>query len=372
MNLRKIKEALVPVVEKIQPVVRVAERVAQVAVHLKQPTVLGVTSMVATGLASVAEQIGNGKTPGWSIDVMMSRGQLIEALESAGARVTIHKGGGGEWAECHMHSMYFSINDRGTLSTAHAGGPPFMEWLRQAIDKALPTVVDVRRRAGDRGHRDSFESRPVTLSKYDNDQATEILQATKPLLEGGRCILLDGRPGVGKTTLAQIIAREANIGRIVLLEGPIVGSARGEYNTAECAPPSAGDFNESLRLLSPGVIIVDDVDKVHLSLANLEAMRKAAGLVILTANNGTFDEVLDGAMMRAGRVDEVFTIKPKHVSRDAPFDKLTDEQWQEVCEWPIAYLNEVKKRLIARPHDLRLADLKSRLERKTRSGSVLR
>lgn len=124
-------------------------------------------------------------------------------------------------------------------------------------------------------------------------------------------------------------------------------------------------------MLSPGVAIIDDVDKVNLTLPELEAIRSRARLVILTSNNGQYDEVLDGALMRAGRVDEVFSIRPVFVPREAPFDKLDDAEWEEVREWPIAYLTEVKKRLVARPHDLRLEDLRARMLRKTRSGDHL-
>src|SRR5690606_18515457 len=128
----------------------------------------------------------------------------------------------------------------------------------------------------------------------------------------------------------------------------------------------------SLRLLSPGVVVVDDVDKVHLPLRMLEGLREAAKLVILTANNGCYDEVLDGALMRAGRVDEVFSIDPIPFPRRPPFDRLAEKDWMEVSMWPVAYLKEVEKRLMHRPNDIRLDDLRARLAKKTRSGDILR
>ncbi len=125
------------------------------------------------------------------------------------------------------------------------------------------------------------------------------------------------------------------------------------------------------RIANPAVIILDDIDKVKVDLGELEMLRQVCDLLLLTANNGQHDEVLDAALMRVGRVDEVFTVKPEHRLRRAPFDLLDDAVWTEVQEWPISYLNEIEARLRLRPHELRLDDLRTRIAKKTRSGDFL-
>jgi hypothetical protein len=367
------KERLVPVVSALQPAARVAERIAAVAVHIKTPSLTGIAGVAGTALSALSDQLGNSKAPMWSLDMLVSRGQLIQAFREAGARVVVTRNtDGSEYVECRAAGMVFWIHAGGSVGICSESVELFVEWLRQALDRVLPPAIGVRRKIA--SDRETYESRPLTLSTYENKQADEILAATLPLVDdAGRCILLDGRPGVGKTTMAQIIARKARLGRVVLLDAGVVGAPHDETGAVSFGhPPSSGDMRDAIKTLSAGVVIVDDIDKVRISLAKLEALRSASRLVILTANNGQYDEVLDAALMRAGRVDEVFTIEPSPLGRDAPFDALTDAQWTEVCQWPVAYLNEVKKRLHGRPGALRLDDLRTRLARKTRSGDVLK
>lgn len=365
------RERLMPVVTTLQPAARIAERVANIAVHMQRPTLTGIVGVAGTGLSALADALGNSRAPSWTLDMFVARGVLIEAVREAGAKVVITKQpDSSEHVACTAPGMTFWIHQAGSVGICTDNAAGFVEWLKQALNRVLPAALTVQRKATQQG--ESYEHRAASLSHYDNEQARAILAATLPLIDGGRCILLDGRPGVGKTTMAQIIARDSGLGRVVLLSNAMVGVPRdmGSYPTA-CAPAS-GSFRDSLHALSPGVVIVDDVDKISISLGRLEELRSAARLVILTANNGQYDEVLDGALMRAGRVDEVFTVAPSALGREAPFDTLTDEEWDEVCQWPVAYVNEVRKRLALRPGELRLDDLRVRLTKKTRSGEVLR
>jgi hypothetical protein len=378
MTKRRITDAIIPVVARLQPMARIAERVAQLAVHMQRPTPLGVAGMAATGLAALADHLGNSRGPGRNVSTLLSTGQVIDALREAGAALTVTKHhDGSDFVSGSVHAVRFCLNPNGSISTFSDVDDGFVEWMRQAFDRVLPSVVGVRGQPASRSDRPSgYEASPLRLTALDSEQATQIIDATLPLLGEGRCILLNGRPGVGKTTLAQIIARSAGLGRTVILEPAVVGAERGDgfgdgMPTAErCI--RGGDLRDAIRLLSPGVAIVDDVDKVRLSLANLEAIRAAAKLVILTANNGQHDEVLDGALTRAGRVDEVFEIAPVAVARVAPFDRLDDAAWAEVSQWPIAYVTELRKRLATRPDNLRLDDLRERLTKRTRSGESLR
>jgi hypothetical protein len=126
-----------------------------------------------------------------------------------------------------------------------------------------------------------------------------------------------------------------------------------------------------LRMFSPGVVIVDDVDKFTMPLPALEMLRAESRLVIMTANNGRHDTVLDAALMRPARIDEVFTVASDKPHRREPFEMLSDAEWEEICEWPCAYVNEVEKRLRAHAGDLRLDELRQRMKLRTRSGEQL-
>lgn len=365
------KQRIAPIVSTMQPAARVAERVMQVAVHLRKPTLLSVVGVASTGLSALAAEISQPTASGRSINLMISTAHALKAFAEAGVRIRTHRfSDSSELYECTCNGFLFSIDQRSTLTFHSASTASMIEWMRQVIDRTLPIALDVRALHGERAA--CYESQPLRLTHHTSRQAELITAATLPLLANGRCVLLDGRPGVGKTTLAQIIARESGLGRVVMLSADVVGYAySGSGNVTGSAGASSG-LRDELRLLSPGVIIVDDVDKVRIPLDRLEDLRNSARLVVLTANNGEFDDVLDGAIMRAGRVDEVFTIAPVEQPRAAPFDALDDTEWAEVSQWPVAYLNEVRLRLQHRPGDVRLDDLRQRLTRKTRSGEVLR
>lgn len=372
-RVQKLKKAIAPAVNAVQPVVKVAERVMRVAVHLQKPTPLSVFGLVSTGLAALSEQLRESSGPGWTLNFYTVRGQVLKAITEAGVELEAYRPGeddNNEYAMGKLGSFKFCVQPSGDVMTYAPVTDEFIEWLRQALDRVLPAAVEVRAQQDNVRDSTRYEARAIALSSHENEQADAILAATRPLLEGGRCILLDGKPGVGKTTMAQIIARKADLGRTVMLTADALGASSG------CSFPAvsmgSSSIKERLTFLSPGVVIVDDIDKLDLSLSKIEAMRAVSKLVILTANNGSYDEVLDGALMRAGRVDEVFSIAPVEFPRVAPFDKLADDEWTEVKEWPVAYINEVRKRLQSRPDELRLEDLRARLTRRTRSaGGVL-
>ena len=361
------RERLRPMVEKVAPAVRVAERVTQFAVQLQKPTsVLGAVGLASAAISGVREALG-GQTPTGgmcSIETMAQRAWIIAAFERAGATLVherLESGRDMSMVSLHGQSMRIFADDSIGIPFISA---EMVEWLRQLLDPVLPNVLAVHRADGE-GGTPHYEVEPVKLAAIDSRQAAEIWASTQPLLGGGRCILIEGRPGVGKTTMAQAIARRAELGRVLLLDANVVG---GDTETGR---GPRGDLPHTLRLMSAGVIVVDDIDKAYLPLKTIEDLRRSAKLVIFTANNGQHDAVLDGAMMRAGRVDEVFPVAPEHSDRRAPFDRLADAEWEEVREWPIAYLNEVEKRLVHRPHDLRLPDLRARLSRRVRSGDEL-
>lgn len=361
----------------LQPVTRAVERVAHIAVHLQRPTVMGLVGVAGTAINSISDSMSEHNGPNSTVMSMIAQGIVADALRELGGQIVMHsRGDNTDNVDCLLGGQQITVCPNGAILfwCSNSEAIDILERMRKAFDRVLPAAVSVNRRASSGQHNSEpmYETRDLALPSYQGGQAKRILDATLPLIEGGRVILLNGKPGVGKTTMAQLIARDAKLGRTVLLGGDVVGSrADSSFLGARAPVMVRSSVEESLRLFSPGVAIVDDVDKISMSLSTLEELRKAARLVVLTANNGEHDSVLDGAFIRAGRVDEVFEVEPVAHPRVAPFDRLTDAEWDEVSQWPIAYTVEVEKRLRTRPDNVRLDDLRSRLQRRTRSGVFL-
>lgn len=365
-----------PLVQKVEPAARLAERVLTFAVQAQGP----LTPLKAIGLASVGintlKDLSDARPPsGWDLDMMVSRDLVLEAFKGGGA--TVRRASRERHEDVialmlHGEEIYVSVN--GSLRLPAFPSPEFYEWLCQMFNRVLPSVLVIGPGSGN----DKYQCTPGKLTGLRSKQGAEIAASTRPLLEGGRSILINGRPGVGKSTMAQEIALAMDLGRTVVLEAGAVGYRKtnqlvsGSTNGKETVSSSgSGSFAMTLQLLSPGVVIIDDVDKIDLPLQDLEAIRQVSKLVILTSNNGEFDDVLDAAEIRPGRIDEVFNVKPEHTNRRPPFDKLSDTDWETVRDWPIASLNELEKRLNNRDTDIRLQDIGDRLTRKTRSGNSM-
>lgn len=371
------RELVRPYVQKVEPVTRIAERVVSLAVHIqdKKLTPLSVIGLASVGLNSLKDLTEHGQPSGWNIDLMVSKSYTVEALQGGGA--TVHpppRDRHVDGLRLQLHGEDLHLCKDGSLTLPAAPSPEFFEWLCQMFDRVLPSVITV----GPGNGEDRFQCTPGKLTHLRSIQGGKIAEATRDLLEGGRCILINGKPGVGKSTMAQEIALLLGLGRTVIFEPGAIGSKKEGsriYNNAETvkAPSSSGGASlmMTVQLLRPGVVIIDDVDKIHLALSELEALRAVAKLVILTSNNGEYDDVLDASETRPGRVDEVFQVEPEHSSRRPPFDQLSDDEWAEVSVWPIASLNELEKRLKLRGGDVRLEDLRARLKKKTRSGDKM-
>lgn len=372
------RELVRPYVQKVEPVTRIAERVVSLAVHIqdKKLTPLSVIGLASVGLNSLKDLTEYGQPSGWNINLMVSKNYTIEALQGGGATVHRPPGDRPDSIRLQLHGESLYLCKDGSLTLPAVPSPEFFEWLCQMYDRVLPPVLSVGPGSGG----DQYQCTPGKLTHLCSVQGARIAEATRLLLDGGRCILINGKPGIGKSTMAQEIARLLGLGRTIIFEPGAVGSKKEFYgsriehsNNAPKATASSGcaSLMMTLQLLRPGVVIIDDIDKINLALSDLEALRTVAKCVILTSNNGEYDDVLDAAETRPGRIDEVFNVVPEHTNRRPPFDQLSEDEWEEVSVWPIASLNELEKRLQLRGGDVRLDDLRARLKKKTRSGDKM-
>ena len=355
------KQRIAPVLNSVRPATKVIESVANIAVHLKKPTIFGVAMAASAGANALRDFITEPAGQGTHFYLSFSREYLIGALVKVGARTTkVETGDGNTYVDVELGDLRLRMFDDASVYVNQVVGTQFIKWLRDLLDPGLPPIMNIQRSQD--GKVTSLSQEPITLT---SKQGAHILSQTMPMLKNGRhrTILLTGIPGVGKSTMAQEIAQATKLGRIVHLDPLMVGSERNGVGNRVIG------IETGLTLLNPGVVIVDDIHRINLSLLNLETIRKVAKLVILTANLPKDDdgETLDGAEIRSGRIDEVFEIIPEHNTRQPPFDKLPDDVWERVKFWPIAFLNDLELRLIERPDNLRIDDLERRVGLKTKT-----
>ncbi len=356
----------------VEPYTRVAERVAMLAVHAKNVTPLGMFGLASSAANALREHLQQSTVPESApmFSIPIGAEHLAAAYRAAGAEVAIeeratHNGEQGRLVKIvdGVHAATVYLN--GDVSASDPSG--FKARLTAVLDASLPQAFALSRSPSDVWH-----SEEVALTGYSSKQGAAIAACVRPMLgDGGRVVLLNGKPGVGKSTMAQEIADLIG-GRVVLVRQGVFAPRDDGHVTS--AAPRSGEI--AISTISPSVIVIDDVDKIYLSLPALETFRSVARLVILTANNGEHDDVLDAAIVRPGRIDEVFEIVPdRDLAAPAPFDRLDAATWAQVREWPIAHLNELGRRIEHRgtnPEALRIDDLQRRIDRKTRSGGVLR
>lgn len=336
----------------VAPAAKVVGEATKIISTIQKPGLIAVTNAVTSGLGTLSDLVAQpDEAPGWVVATHLSQGMLEAAFAGAGWRRELGKG-----EERGKMLSRFEYTE-GKFVRADGSGQVWIwesrseayQAVRLALDAYLPRVLRLQIN-GSSDKKDVAIADELTPLTPVGTAA--ITARTLSLLGRGRAILLEGKPGVGKTTMAQAIARDSGLGRVVMLDNTFL---------------AARTNSESLEMLNAAVIIVDDIDKVTVSLSAFERVRAACKLLICTANNGTFDSVIDAALARPARLDEVFTIEHQAPFQRAPFDRLPAKVWSVVSEWPQAYLNELELRLNHTPNDLRINDLQGRLGRRTRS-----
>jgi hypothetical protein len=354
VNWKDVRSKARLVIEKAKPVTSAVERMASLAVHLRN----GVTPMGAVGLAAAAvnaidqtlrENSAPTASPGSSMSAACSVNTVVAAMIAAGWAVNEENKDERRWVRMKRGETMFVVDGDTDMS---CGLDDASAMVAAALDAFLPARVRISYSGG------RWHDTPAEVHHYQTDHGSEIARLIKAhAADGPRCVLLKGRPGTGKTTLAREIVDRIGAKRAVYLDPSVFGRCR----------------SERLAMLGPSMVVVDDIDKIEdFSCATVENLRRAAPIVILTANNGDNDEVIDGAMGRPGRIDEVFSIDAEPFPREPPFDVLTDEEWADVQVWPVASVNELRRRLELRGRDgMRLDDLRDRVGRRVRSGDVI-
>jgi len=226
-----------------------------------------------------------------------------------------------------------------------------LAWLRSGHQMALVS-------AGDNG----FDVVPcVTKTPMPSPRSNEIWERLSPFLAAGdpRFIVLDGRPGTGKTVLAEQLAQQAEI---------LFGSPRTMHIPMAELSMSADILLRVVQFLRPQVVIINDFDRgFAVNLLNfLEEARTWIKFLIVSVNNLSF---LSSAMIRPGRFDEVFTVEGLGPTFVQDFlgdlwSRFSVEDQGKVLKWPVAYLEELRLRARRRPHadlSVEVTDLDIRL-----------
>jgi hypothetical protein len=167
-----------------------------------------------------------------------------------------------------------------------------------------------------------------------SSQGTALVSRVQAFHKAGhnRSILLYGRPGVGKSCMAKYIASELSATMLIV-------------DQAQLGSESGFMLLGVLSMLRPEVVVVDDFDRLtepENLLGFMDQMRCYVKLFIATVNN---KDVLGDAIVRAGRFDEVIEVVAAHDDVSIRKGDFPDEIFEKVKDWPLAFVEELKRRI---------------------------